>query len=258
VRPGEFWEYRELLYFLAWRDILLRYKQTAFGIGWVVLQPLATAFLFSVLLGRVARLPSENVPYPVFVMAGFVPWTFFASGILRASVSLVGNANLITKIYFPRAILPTASVLAGLVDLAIVVLLYAAFLAYFRVVPPPYVVLAPIFLGMVVAAAIGIGFWFSAFNVRYRDVGALVPFLTQFWLFVTPVVYSATLVPDRWQFLYGLNPMAGAIAGFRWATVGAPPPSLPLMSASVLATAVIFVTGIVVFGRVERSFADVV
>jgi lipopolysaccharide transport system permease protein len=258
VRLGEIWEFRELLFFMAWRDVILRYKQTAFGVGWVILQPLATTLLFSILLGSVAKLPSQHIPYPVFVMAGFVPWSFFSSGMMRASVSLVANANLITKIYFPRAILPMASVLAGLVDIAVVLALFAVFCAVYGIVPSANVVLAPVFLGMSVVATLGTGLVLSAFNVRYRDVGAIIPFLTQFWLYVTPVVYPSTLVPERWQALYGLNPMAGAIAGFRWATLDAPSPDPSLMVSSLFATAFIFVAGIVVFRRVERSFADVI
>jgi lipopolysaccharide transport system permease protein len=258
VRLRELWDYRELLYFMVWRDVLLRYKQTAFGIAWVVVQPLATTLLFSVLLGSVARLPSQNIPYPVFVMAGFVPWSFFSSGVMRASVSLVANANLVTKIYFPRAILPVASVLAGLVDAAVVVGLLAVFLAVYGIVPPARIVLAPVFLGMAILATLGAGLWLSALNVRYRDVTALIPFLTQFWLYVTPVVYPSALVPERWRAVYGLNPLAGAVSGFRWAVLDAPSPSPALMTASVVATIVVFVSGVYVFRRVERSFADVV
>jgi lipopolysaccharide transport system permease protein len=258
LRLGETWEYRELLYFMAWRDVILRYKQTAFGVGWVVVQPLATTLLFSILLGSVARLPSQDVPYPVFVMAGFVPWSFFSSGVMRASSSLVNNANLITKIYFPRAILPTASVLAGLVDMAIVVLLFVAFLAVYGILPPARVMFAPIFLGMSVMATLGVGLWLAALNVRFRDVGAIIPFATQLWLYITPVVYPAALVPEPWRALYGINPIAGAISGFRWATLGAPLPSLSMMLVSALATVLAFVTGVLMFRRVERSFADVI
>lgn len=254
---GEIWEYRELLGFLVWRNVSVRYKQTVLGVLWAVLQPLLPVVVFSLFFGRLARMPSDGVPYPLFAYVALLPWQFFAGSLTEATQSLVADEKLITKVYFPRLIIPISSVLAGLVDLAVAVVLLAGMMAWFAVMPTAAVVLAPLFVAMTVAVALGIGFWLSALNVQYRDVRYALPFVTQFWLFASPVVYPASLVPEAWRWLYGLNPMAGVIEGFRWSLLGTnASPSLIVVSATV--AAILLVTGLYYFRRVERTFADVV
>ncbi|MCC7359381.1 MAG: ABC transporter permease [Anaerolineales bacterium] len=241
-----------------WRDIQVRYKQTALGVAWVVLQPLLTSLIFAVIFGGLARLPSDNVPYVVFSLAALVPWNFFAAAFGKGSASLVGSANLISKVYFPRLVIPLATVLAGLVDLAIgLVVLLGAALA-FRIAPSAALLALPLFLLLALGAALGVALWLSALNVQFRDVGHLAPFFTQVWFYVTPVVYALSLVPEPWRVWLGLNPLASVAQGFRWAVLGtaAPPAGMLLLSAAV--TAALLISGLFVFRRMERTFADVV
>jgi lipopolysaccharide transport system permease protein len=258
LRLRELWEYRELLYFLTWRDIKVRYKQTALGAAWAIIQPFFTMVVFSVFFGRLARLPSEGVPYPVFTYCALVPWTYFATALTQSSNSLVDHARLITKVYFPRLLVPAAAVIAGLVDLAIAFVVLVGMLLWYGVSPGPAVLLLPLLALLATLTALAVGLWLSALNVQYRDVKYTIPFLVQVWLFVTPVAYSSTLVPERWRPLYALNPMTGVVEGFRWALLGhrtAPGPMLLVSTASVL---LLLVGGLFYFRRMEQRFADVV
>ena len=251
------WEYRELLGFLALRDIKVRYKQTVLGAGWAILQPVATALIFTVVFGRLARLPSDGVPYPLFALAALVPWTFFATGVGTTAVSLVGNANLISKVYFPRLCVPIATVLAGLVDLLVSSVVLVAAMAFYDVSAGWRMLLVVPFALLAVAAALGVGLWLSAIAARYRDVRHIVPFLLQFWLFATPVAYSGNLVPDSWQPVYALNPMTGVVEGFRWSLLGSDVPIGGLVLGSTASVLVLLVSGAFYFRRMERSLADV-
>jgi lipopolysaccharide transport system permease protein len=255
---GELWEYRELLFFLTWRDIKVRYKQTVLGAAWAVLQPLLTMVIFSVFFGRLARLPSDGVPYPVFAFCALVPWTYFATALTQASNSLVDHSALISKIYLPRVLVPLARVVGGLVDLALASVVLAAMLAYYGIVPGPAVLTLPLFVLLAAATAFAVSLWLAALNVRYRDVRHVIPFLIQVWLFATPIAYSASLVPERWRPLYGLNPMAGVVDGFRWALLGRAEPPGALLALSGLSVVVILAGGLFYFRRMERSFADTI
>ncbi|MCS7080219.1 MAG: ABC transporter permease [Chloracidobacterium sp.] len=256
VKFSELWEYRELLYFLIWRDVKVRYKQTVLGAAWAILQPLFTMLVFSVFFGRLAGIPSDGVPYPLFALAALIPWTFFANALGQASTSLVNSAHLIAKVYFPRLVIPLASVLGGLVDLAVACVILVPMLLYYSVVPDWRIVWLPGFVLLAVVTALGVGLWASALNVEYRDVRHVMPFLTQLWMFLTPIVYPGSLVPERWRTLYNLNPMSGVVDGFRWALLGAgTPPGLPFL-ASVAAALVILMTGAFYFRRMEKTFAD--
>lgn len=258
LRLRELWEYRELLYFLTWRDIKIRYKQTALGAAWAIIQPFFTMVVFSVFFGRLAKLPSEGVPYPVFTYCALVPWTYFATALTQSSNSLVDHARLITKVYFPRLLVPAAAVIAGLIDLAIAFVVLIGMLLYYGVVPTPAVLLLPLFALLASLTALAVGLWLSALNVQYRDVKYTIPFLVQVWLFVTPVAYSSTLVPERWRPLYALNPMTGVVEGFRWALLGHRDPPGMMLLASVVSVLVLLTGGVFYFRRMERRFADVV
>jgi len=253
----DLWLYRELLYFLTWRDIKVRYKQTVLGAAWAVLQPFFTMVVFSVFFGRLAQVPSDGIPYPIFAYCALVPWSYFAGALDRAGNSLVGSANLITKVYFPRLAIPISAVLAGLLDFAIAFVVLLGMMLYYGIVPTAAVLTLPLFLLLAVATALAVGLWLSALNVQYRDVRYTIPFLTQFWLFATPIAYSSSLVPERWRALYGLNPMAGVVEGFRWALLGKEPPG-PLIAVSAIVVILLLVGGLYYFRRMERSFADVV
>jgi lipopolysaccharide transport system permease protein len=253
---GELWRYRELLVFFAARDITIRYKQTVLGSAWAILQPALTMVVFSVFFGRLAGIPSGDVPYPIFAFCALLPWQLFAYALVHSSNSLVENAQTIKKVYFPRLIAPLASVITGLVDFAIASVLLVILMVYYRIVPGWAVVTLPFFTLLAVTAALAVGLWLSALNVVYRDVRYAIPFLAQLWLFVTPVAYSSSLVPASWQPVYGINPMAGVVDGFRWALLGAAPPA-PTLIASVAATALLLTSGMFYFRRMERSFADV-
>jgi len=251
------WEYRDLLYFLVWRDIKVRYKQTFLGILWAVLQPALMTLAFFVFFGRLAGVPSEGIPYPVFAFSGILPWQLFAFALAESSNSLVSNERLVTKVYFPRVIIPLASVLAGLVDFLIGFLVLLAMMLFWGIAPSVDAWTLPFFVFLVLAAALGVGFWFAALNVQYRDVRYTLPFIIQFWLFLSPVVYPTSLVPEPWRILYGVNPMVGAIEGLRWALLGQRGLGLELVS-SILTTAFLFLGGLCYFRRIERSFADVI
>ncbi len=253
---GELWAYRELLYFLVWRDLKVRYKQTALGVAWAVIQPLMTMLIFSLFFGRLAKVPSEGVPYPLFTYAALVPWTFFANGLSQASNSLVGSANLLTKVYFPRLLIPIGSVMAGSVDFALAFLVLLAMMARYRFVPSANTVYLPLFVLLAVMTSLGIGLWLSALNVKYRDVRHTVPFLVQLWMFATPVAYPSSLLPEPYHTLYGLNPMAGVVEGTRWCLLGTHTGPGPMFSVSVAAALALFVGGLYYFRSVEQGFAD--
>jgi len=254
----ESWSYRELLWFLTWRDLKVRYKQTVLGVLWAILQPVGLMFVFTIFLGRLAHVPSNGVPYAIFVLAGLLPWQLFAHAMNESSNSLIANERLITKVYFPRVIIPAAPVLAALVDFAVGFGVLLLLLPLYGVRPGASIVFAPLFVLLAMLAAFGVSLWLSALNVQYRDVRYVLGFLTQLWMFVSPVVYAATLVPPRWRALYGLNPMAGVIEGFRWSIIGGPAPATPLIVASVVAVALIVAGGLAYFHRVEDAFADVI
>jgi lipopolysaccharide transport system permease protein len=255
----DIWRYRELVYFLTWRDIKVRYKQTLLGASWAILRPVLTMIVFSIFFGGLAKISSDGYPYPVYTYAALLPWELFSPALSIASRSLVGNANMITKIYFPRMILPLSSVLAGLVDFAIAFLVLIVLMIAYGIAPTSAVWTLPFFLLLALVTALGVGLWLSALNVLYRDIGYVIPFLTQMWLFITPVVYPTSMLPEGWRFIYALNPMSGVVDGFRWALLGnqnsAPGPNLII--SSVIAVLVL-VTGMFYFRRMERQFADMV
>lgn len=255
---AELWEYRELLYFLVWRDIKVRYKQTVLGVAWVVIQPLATAAIFAFIFGRLASLPSGGVPYLVFVFAALLPWQLFAGALSRAGTSLVNSANLLTKVYFPRLLVPLAAIVSGLVDFAVSLVILGGLMVWYRVPPSWNLLTLPLFVLLALLAALGTGLFLSALNVQYRDVQQVIPFLVQAWMFLSPVVYSEELIPaGTVRFLYNLNPLTGVVQGFRWALFGAAPPTVITLISGVLVVLVV-VSSLVYFKRVEDTFADVV
>ncbi len=254
----ELWEYRELLYFLIWRDIKVRYKQTFLGATWAVLQPFLTMVVFSIFFGKLARVPSEGIPYPIFAYAALVPWNYFAHAMNQGSLSLVEYQRVITKVYFPRILVPFASVLSGLIDFAIAFVVLIGMMFFYHTTPTLAIFTLPLFLGIAIITALGISLWLSALNVEYRDVRYILPFFTQFLLFLSPVVYPSSLVPQKFQFLYGLNPMSGVIEGFRWALLGKSFPSPDMMATSFIVSFLLLVTGLMYFQKMERSIADVV
>jgi lipopolysaccharide transport system permease protein len=258
VNFSELWAARELLLFYAIRDIKVRYKQTILGAVWVLLQPLLTMLVLSLFLGRLAGLSVPGVPYPLFLLCGLLPWQLFAFALQQSGFSLVNEADVIRKVYFPRLILPIASVLAGLVDFGISSCVLIVALMFFGVMPGPGVLLLPLLVLLVILTALAAGFWLSAINVRYRDVRYTIPFLTQVLMFVTPVAYPASSVPERWRIIYGLNPMAGIVEGFRWALLRMPPPAMDTFIASIAAATVLLVSGVLYFRRLERDFADLI
>ena len=258
----DLWHYRELLYFLVWRDIKVRYKQTALGVAWIILQPTLSMVVFSLLFGLLLKVPSGDAPYPIFAYAALLPWNYFAGALNRSSTSVVNSAHLITKVYFPRLVIPLAGVLSGLVDFAIAFLVLVGLLIYYQVTPTWAVVLLPGFLLLTMLTALGFGLWLAALNVRYRDINYLIPFLVQVWMYATPVIYGTTLIPERFRFLISLNPMAGVTEGFRWALLGARlgdarPPDM-LFAVSIALTLVVLLSGLVFFRNTERTFADLV
>jgi lipopolysaccharide transport system permease protein len=256
-RLKELWDYRELLYFLVWRDIKVRYKQTALGAAWAILQPVMTMVVFTVFFGRLAKVPSDGVPYPVFAYTALLPWQLFAYALTESANSLVGNQNLIKKVYFPRLVVPLASVLAGLVDFGISFVVLLALMFYYGIVPTAAIAVLPLFLLLAIAAALSVGLWLSALNVQFRDVRYTIPFLTQLWLFATPVAYPSSLVPEKWRAWYGLNPMAGVVDGFRWALLGKSAGPGAVLWVSVLMVVVLLLGGLAYFRRMESTFADI-
>jgi lipopolysaccharide transport system permease protein len=252
------WEYRELFYFLAWRDIKVRYKQTGLGIAWAILQPLAMMLLFSLIFGYLGGMPSDGIPYPIFTYVALLPWQLFANALASSSNSLVMNQGLITKVYFPRLIVPLSAVLVGLVDFAFSFIILLGMMYYYGVLPTIAVLSLPVFIVLAIATALAVSLWLSALNVQYRDVQHIIPFLTQFWFFATPIVYSSSLVPAQWRALYGLNPMVGVIEGFRWALLGQARPLGASTVISILIIGLILFGGLLYFQRMEKTFADVV
>jgi len=255
LKLGELVAYRELIYFLVWRDIKVRYKQTALGAAWAILQPLLTMIVFSLFFGRLAKVPSDGIPYPIFSFAGLVPWTFFASGLAQSSNSLVGSANLLKKVYFPRMAIPIGSILAGLVDFALAFGVLLVLMLYYGITPTVNVLFLPVFVVLALVTSLGTGLWLAALNVEYRDVRFVVPFITQFWLFATPIAYSSSLLGEPWRTLFGINPMVGVVDGFRWALLGTGAPG-PIALVSAAAAVVMLVSGAYYFRRMERTFAD--
>ena len=258
LRLRDLSEYRELLYFLVWRDVKVRYKQTVLGAAWAVLQPFLTMVVFSIFFGRLAKVPSDGIPYPIFAYTALLPWQLFAHALGESGNSLVANQQLITKVYFPRLVIPISAVLAGLVDFAVAFIVLLAMMVYYGIVPTLAVLTLPLFILLAVATALAVGLWLSALNVQYRDVRYTIPFLIQFWLFATPIAYSSSLVPEWIRPLYGLNPMAGVVEGFRWALLGKAEGPGPLVIVSALTVIVLLAAGLVYFRCMEKTFADVV
>lgn len=254
----ELWAYRELLYFLIWRDVKVRYKQTALGVSWAIIQPVCTMIIFSLFFGRLAKMPSDGIPYPIFSYAALVPWTFFALGLGQASNSLVGSANLIKKVYFPRLSIPIASVTSGIVDFSIAFIVLLGMMLYYGILPTLNIIWLPCMLLLTVTTSLGVSLWLSAMNVHFRDVRYVIPFLTQIWLFATPIVYPSSLLSEPWRTLYSLNPMVGVVEGFRWALLGTDTAPGPMIIVSTLAALALLVSGLYYFRRLEKTFADVV
>lgn len=254
----ELWRYRELLYFLTWRDILIRYKQTALGIAWAVIQPVLTMVIFSLVFGRFGKLPTGGVPYPIFSFVALLPWNLFASALTKATNSVVSSSNLVKKIYFPRLLIPISSTLSPLVDFLISLMVLVAMMLYYRVPLAWPILLLPVLIIMALVIALGVGLWFATLNVKYRDIGHAIPFFIQAWMFASPVAYSINLIPERWQTLYALNPMVGVINGFRWVLLGHGEIPANTMLVSSLVGLLILVTGMFYYQRMERKFADVV
>ncbi len=257
VNLDELWSYRELLYFLVWRDVKVRYKQTVLGAAWAILQPVLTMSVFALFLGRLAHVPSDGVPYPLFAFAGLVPWTYFATAVASGAQSIVGSQQLISKVYFPRLLIPLASAITPLVDFVITLATLAPLLVWYRVTPGPALVWLPAFALLAMATAFAAALWLATLTVEYRDVRYLVPFFVQFWMFATPVAYPASLVPERWRVLYGLNPMTGVVEGFRWALVGGPAPGAIVFVSAIVVVALL-AAGLLFFRRSEATFADVI
>jgi len=255
----DLWTYRELIYFMVWRDLKVRYKQTLLGAAWAVIQPLMTMLVFNFLFNNVAKLPSDNIPYPIFSYTALLPWGLFSTALNNASRSLTSNHNMITKIYFPKLILPMASVLAGLVDFAIAFVILIGMMIFYHVTPSLTALWAvPVFLLLSVITALGVALWLAAINVQYRDVGYALPFITQFWMFITPVAYSSKVISEKWQVVYALNPMAGVVNGFRWALLGSGNPPDVLVAISTVIALIVLFTGLIYFRNMERTFADTI
>jgi len=252
------WQARELLAFLVWRDVKVRYKQTLIGASWAILQPLMTMMIFTVIFGHFARLPSDGLPYSVFSYTALLPWMYFAQAIERSGKSLIGDTNLIKKVYFPRLLVPLAAILTPLVDCAIAFCLLLGLLAWFGITPTWGMLLLPLFMLLALLTALAVSLWLAPLNVRYRDVGHAIPFLIQFWMYASPVAYSVNLIPERWRPLYGLNPMLGVIEGFRWALLGKASPDFQVMMISATAVFILLLGGLLYFKRMEHTFADVI
>lgn len=254
----ELWAYRELLYFLIWRDVKVRYRQTALGVAWAIIQPVFTMIVFSLFFGRLAKMPSDGIPYPLFSYAALVPWTFFSHGLTLASNSLVGSANLIKKVYFPRLSVPIAAVTSGLIDFSIAFIVLLGMMLYYGIVPTLNVIWLPFLLLLTLMTSLGVSLWLSALNVQFRDVRYILPFLTQLWLFATPIAYPSSLLSEPWRTLYSINPMVGVVEGFRWALLGTKSAPGPMLIVSSLAALALLVGGAFYFRRLEKTFADVV
>jgi len=258
INLKEVWNYRELLYFLTKRDIKVRYKQTVLGGLWAIIQPVCTMVVFTLFFGRLARMPSDGIPYPIFVYAGLLPWTYFSNAVSSSGNSLVGSANLITKVYFPRLIVPTSASLGGLLDFFIAMLVLAALMIYYHFIPSLAILLFPILVGLTFLCAVGVGLWLSALNVQYRDIRYVIPFLIQLWMFVSPVIYPVSMVKEKYQWLLALNPMGGVIEAYRASLLGHLPIDWFLLSLSAAIILILFISGLYYFRRMEKTFADVV
>ncbi|MEW5959195.1 MAG: ABC transporter permease [Chloroflexota bacterium] len=258
LKLRELWEYRELLVFLAWRDISVRYKQTVLGAAWAIIQPFFTMIVFSLFFGRLGKIPSDGLPYPIFAYTALLPWQYFATALAGSADSLIGSANLISKVYFPRLVVPVASVLPAVIDFAIAFVVLLGMMMFYGITPTWNVVWLPLFLLMALVTALGVGLWLSAMNVQYRDIRYTIPFITQFWMFASPVAYPSSMIPEQWRPLYGLNPMAGVIEGFRWALLGTEAAPGPLIIISAFVALALLVSGAFYFRRMEKTFADVV
>jgi lipopolysaccharide transport system permease protein len=258
LRLREFWDYKELLFFFVWRDVKVRYKQTAVGVVWVVIQPVLSMGVFTLFFGRLAKLPSDGLPYPVFYFTALVPWTYFATALQNTTNVMVENQRVITKVYFPRLILPLSAVVAGLVDFAIGFLVLLFVTLSFKIVPRHQLLWLPLFLLLAIGTSLGVGLWLSALNALYRDVRHVMSFLIQFWMLASPVAYPSSLVPQRWRWVYGLNPMSGVIEGFRWALTGHGQPSVQQLLASALMVSAVLIGGVLFFQRMEATIADIV
>ena len=258
LRLHELWEYHELLYFLTWRDIKVRYKQTILGAAWAIIQPFFTMVVFSLFFGRLAKVPSDGIPYPIFSYAALVPWTFFAHGLAQSSNSLIDSANLIRKVYFPRLTIPIATVLSGVVDFTLAFIVLLGMMFFYGIMPTVNALWLPLLLVLALVTALGVGLWLAAMNVQFRDVRYTVPFLTQFWLFATPIAYPSSLLAEPWRTLYGINPMVGVVEGFRWALLGTETAPGPIVIVSSLAALALLASGAFYFRRMEKTFADVV
>lgn len=254
----EVWAYRELLFLLAWRDVSVRYKQSVVGIGWAVIQPLLMMVIFTIIFGKFAKLPSEGIPYPIFTYCALLPWNYFARSLTDSSNSLVGSSHLVTKVYFPRLVLPLSKVFAGLIDFAIAFVILLVMMAWYRISPTAGIFFLPLFIFIAMLSSLGVGLWLTAINVKYRDVVFVVPFLAQFWMYASPVAYSVTIVPEKWQWVYGINPMVGVVEGFRWAMLGKAAPNLEMIAISTAIVVLILISGLYYFKRMERTFADII
>jgi len=261
---ADLWRYRELIYFLIWRDVKVRYKQTVLGASWAIIQPFVTMVVFTVLFGNLAKMPSDGIPYPLFSYTGLLPWGLFTKAISDAGRSMIANRSMITKVYFPRLSIPLASVLSGLVDFGLAFIVLIGMILYYnyspnqdyQVVITPSILTLPLFLLLALITSLGVGLWLSALNVLYRDINYIIPFLTQFWLFITPIAYSASMIPEKWQLLYALNPMAGVVEGFRWALLGEGSAPSPMIAVSASIAVILMISGLYYFRRTERNFAD--
>jgi len=259
LKLGEVWAYRELLFFLIWRNIKIRYKQTALGVSWALIQPFMTMVVFSLFFGRLAQVPSDGIPYPIFAYSALIPWTFFANGLQLSANSMLDDTNLIKKVYFPRLIMPIATVCSGLPDFLLAFIILVAMMVVYGLFPTAASILwLPVFLALTMITALGVGFWLSALNVEYRDIKYTVPFIIQLWLFATPVAYPSSLLAEPWHTLYGLNPMVGVVEGFRWALLGTGHPPGPMVLVSAVVALLFLVSGAFYFRRMEKTFADVV
>jgi lipopolysaccharide transport system permease protein len=262
----DLWLYRELIYFLIWRDVKVRYKQTVLGASWAIIQPLMTMVVFTVLFGRVAKVPTDGIPYPIFSYTALLPWGLFTKALSDAGRSLIQNRSMITKVYFPRLVIPISSVVSGIVDFGLAFTIFIGMLIYYNSdlggnynIQPNYaVVTLPLFILLAMITSLGVGLWLSALNVIYRDVNYMLPFITQIWLFITPVAYPASMIPEKWQLVYALNPMTGVVEGFRWALLGMEPAPGPMVAVSTVIAVIVLITGLFYFRRMERTFADMV
>ncbi|MCP4420627.1 MAG: ABC transporter permease [Chloroflexi bacterium] len=258
LKLKELWEYRELLYFFVWRDIKVRYKQTILGATWAIIQPFFTMVIFSLFFGNLAKVPSDDIPYPIFSYAALVPWQFFANGLSQSSNSLVNNANMLKKIYFPRLAVPISAILSGAVDFILAFIVLMLMMLYYNITPTVNVLFLPLFLLLALVTSLGAGLWLSAMNVQFRDIRYTVPFIVQAWLFATPIAYPSSLLEEPWRTVYGINPMVGVVEGFRWALLGTETAPGPIIIVSSLAALILLVSGAFYFRRMEKTFADVV